>query len=165
MNKIIISSTILLLTCIAILFYSFINQEKTAFVNTIELYQSFHVTKERAKMLEQMQNQEKQKLDSMSIDIKSLRESGSNNAQQLGAMEAYFRQVQQQSQQKITSQSQAYEEEIWKQLNQYVIDYGNKYHYDYIFGATGNGSLMYSSEKQNITKKVLEYINGSYDGN
>jgi len=60
--------------------------------------------------------------------------------------------------------TQNYDGQIWKQINQYVKDYGKGKEYELIIGSAGNGSVMYSLDKLNITKEVLEYINSSYRG-
>ena len=57
-----------------------------------------------------------------------------------------------------------YLEQIWSQINQYVKEYGKENNYDFIFGATGNGTIMHANEKNDITKEVLKYINSRYEG-
>jgi outer membrane protein len=57
-----------------------------------------------------------------------------------------------------------YDEQIWKQINQYVRDYGSKHGYNYIYGAEGSGSLMYGSESEDITEEVVAYVNTSFKG-
>ncbi len=57
-----------------------------------------------------------------------------------------------------------YSSSIWMQINQYIEDYGREQQYDFIHGATGNGSLMYAHEAKNITEEVIQYINARYEG-
>lgn len=57
-----------------------------------------------------------------------------------------------------------YDEQIWKQINQYVRDYGAKHGYNYIYGAEGSGSLMYGSDSENITEDIVGYVNESFKG-
>lgn len=57
-----------------------------------------------------------------------------------------------------------YDEQIWKQINQYVRDFGAKNGYNYIYGAEGSGSLMYGSDSENITEEIVGYVNSSFKG-
>ena len=57
-----------------------------------------------------------------------------------------------------------YDAQIFKQLNQYVTDYGKENNINIIFGSMGNGSLMYADSTINITNKIVIYINKKYAG-
>jgi outer membrane protein len=57
-----------------------------------------------------------------------------------------------------------YDEQILEQLSQYIKDYGFNNDYDYVFGATGDGNILYGAEPADITEEVIEYINASYQG-
>jgi len=67
------------------------------------------------------------------------------------------------SEQLQTYQAQIHEQS-WNLLNKYVLEFGKKKHYRFIFGANGNGSLMYSADATDITAEVLEYANKEYNG-
>lgn len=54
--------------------------------------------------------------------------------------------------------------ESWNLLNEYILEYGKKYRYDFIYGANGEGNLMYASEGKDITDKVIEFSNKKYNG-
>lgn len=60
--------------------------------------------------------------------------------------------------------SARYTNTIWTQINQYIGDYGKDNEYDFIYGATGNGSLMYGNEAKNLTNEVVIYMNKKYEG-
>jgi outer membrane protein len=60
--------------------------------------------------------------------------------------------------------SAQFDEQIFRQMNQYVKDFGEKKSYSYIFGANGQGVLMYAKESEDITDEVLKYINERYKG-
>ena len=57
-----------------------------------------------------------------------------------------------------------YEEQILKQLNQFIYDYGKENGIDFIYGASGNGNLMYASDKYDITETIIKYVNQRYSG-
>jgi Skp family chaperone for outer membrane proteins len=60
--------------------------------------------------------------------------------------------------------AEQYTQAIWKQINQYINDYGKANKYDFIYGASGNGNLMYAGEHKNVTQEVINYINSRYEG-
>ena len=54
---------------------------------------------------------------------------------------------------------------VWTQINKYVIDFGVENNLNYIFGATGDGTLMYAADDINISAEVIDYMNERYNGN
>jgi outer membrane protein len=62
------------------------------------------------------------------------------------------------------AQAQQYTDEVWKQLNQYIKEFGIENGYDYIIGANGEGSLMYAKEQHDISKELTLYVNEKYAG-
>ena len=62
-----------------------------------------------------------------------------------------------------SAQMKQYDDQILSQLNQYVKDYGNENHYQYIFGNTA-GSIMQADETLNLTAPITQYVNERYAG-
>lgn len=60
--------------------------------------------------------------------------------------------------------SAQYTAESWKLINQYVSDFGKKEGIVFIYGATGDGTLMYADQAYDITEEVIQYINERYEG-
>ncbi len=65
---------------------------------------------------------------------------------------------------KVQELSARYTTDIWKRINEYVSAYGEEHGYDFIFGASGDGSLMYAREGCDITDEVIGYVNRKYNG-
>jgi outer membrane protein len=57
-----------------------------------------------------------------------------------------------------------YSDQIWTQINQYAGDFGKSNGYDYILGASGDGTLMYANESKDVTEELKVYINTKYQG-
>lgn len=55
-------------------------------------------------------------------------------------------------------------EKIWGQLNQYISDFGKEKNYDIVFGASGDGKIMYAKDEVDVTEEVIEYVNNKYAG-
>jgi outer membrane protein len=67
-------------------------------------------------------------------------------------------------QQKQSELTQALYKQVWSTLNEYVIQYGKEKGFKFIYGANGTGSIMYASERANITADVLKFSNKKYSG-
>jgi outer membrane protein len=60
--------------------------------------------------------------------------------------------------------AEQYSQQIWKQINQYVSDYGKENNFSFIYGASGNGAIMYAQDKYDVTIELTSYINEKYKG-
>ena len=60
--------------------------------------------------------------------------------------------------------SNEYYTKIMSRINQYVEEFGKEKRYAIIFGANGQGNIMYAEDSKDITKEVLEYVNSRYNG-
>ncbi|HYG50803.1 MAG TPA: OmpH family outer membrane protein [Flavobacteriales bacterium] len=61
-------------------------------------------------------------------------------------------------------QAREMDEKIWKQINQYVKDYGEEKGLDIVFGTSGTGNIMYAKGDLDITDELVMYINKKYLG-
>lgn len=60
--------------------------------------------------------------------------------------------------------SEKFTADIWSEINRSIERFGKEKGYDFIYGATGNGSLMFANSSGDVTKDMIEYINESYAG-
>jgi outer membrane protein len=63
-----------------------------------------------------------------------------------------------------TQLTEQFTSEIWAFINSGITEYGEVHGYDFIFGATGDGSLMFARESTNVTDSVIQFINHKYSG-
>ena len=54
---------------------------------------------------------------------------------------------------------------ILNQIDSYILEYGKKNNYKYLFGVTDNGNILYADEADDITDIILEELNNKYEGN
>ncbi len=169
-NLTIICAILCCAICLSITGYTWMNQPKTAYVNLGEVFENFAGKKELAFRLDRLKNQQKSMLDSMELTIRSLQQAA-KNAENGQAVLAKLQNTQQTYQylnaefsEQYQSQDESYSEKVWKQINQYVTDYGKDNGYDFIYGANGNGALMYGSSANNITEEIINHINERYEG-
>ncbi|MBI1227713.1 MAG: hypothetical protein GC192_20940 [Bacteroidetes bacterium] len=164
------SLTLLLVGSCFIHLFQLLNQPKTAYVQNAAVFAEFKGKVEIERKLKHEENQQKGILDSLGAGIEVLRTKlsafGDGKAVQtaLQEREAHYEQTAQTFLEEQQAKNYEYTEEIWKQINQYVLEYGKENGYDYIFGASGNGSMMYAGGTNDITEKVIEFINRRYEG-
>jgi len=132
-----------------------IEKPDQAFVINQELFAGFNGRSELNQKLEYVKERHKQVLDSLFVQMKN--EKDEEGLKSLSEKSRKFISDEQEL-------SERYTQQIWKQINAYVNDYGKENDYEMIFGANGSGSLMYAREAVNVTDEVLEYINKRYEG-
>ncbi len=172
-NKQIIWYTFLvILMCVSIGMnaFSLLKQKKVAYINNAVLFESFQGTKEFKLKLKKEDNRRQTIIDSLQLELVNLNNQIQTNPKNEKLIELYKNKGMY-SQQLINEfeylhekNNQEYTEQIWTQINDYVVAYGKEKNWDYIYGASGNGSLMYGSEEENITNEVIAYINEKYEG-
>jgi outer membrane protein len=128
--------------------------EKKAYVLNQRVFDEFTGKKELEDKLRSLRSSHKRILDSLAVSIRSQK----NNAQGIGQYQATLTQFEAQQQEV----SDRYTSDIWKRINQYITDYGKENDYTFIFGATGDGGLMFADDAVNITDPVIQYINQRY---
>jgi Skp family chaperone for outer membrane proteins len=136
--------------------YIFFNKEKSkkiAFVHNQKFFEQFKGTAELKVTLEASQNKFKAHLDS----IATLIQGGQTDLTPL-----YRQRVEELSLQH-QQLAERYTADIWKNINAEVLNFDKDNGYDFILGASGNGSLMYASEAKDITEAVTAYANAHYE--
>jgi len=142
-------------------------EPRTAYIQSYEVYEAFDGRKELQQRFENEVKQEKVQLDSMKLYLEQFSFSSNKSAeaqQKMQGLWSAYQQKKQKYQERYEERSTYYNDQIWKQINTYVQEYGKEQGYRYIFGASGNGSLMYGSEGENISQAVIEFINQKYQG-
>lgn len=144
--------------------------EKAAYIDTSVIYNDFRLKKELEGKMENIRNARKSVLDSMELRLKSLMGELQAKPNEKSLIEQFGSQRQEYLHRKESFEednerlADEYTGQIWKQLNQYISDYGKENGYSFIYGASGNGSLMYADKGYDITKQATEYANSRYNG-
>lgn len=159
----------LLLSVFSLLF-SVYSKEDLVFVDTGKLFADFKMSKELNKQMEGIQTARKSVLDSLyrnlTLATQEAKAKGEKDTEKLNhiyLMQDEFNYRQQKFQEENAQIMNDYNSKIFAQLNEYINEYGKKNKYTFVFGANGQGSLMFASDKKDITNEILEYINSRYD--
>ncbi|MCE3226351.1 MAG: outer rane chaperone Skp (OmpH) [Bacteroidetes bacterium] len=159
---------VIVVAAVLILGYkSYTGSKKLGFITTNKVFDEFVLKKELEGDLKKINLAKQSYLDSLKLKIQSMAiTSGSNNENALRIEE--FKKMYLLKEEQFNAENEAlfqqYNDKIWKQLNQYVEDYAKENGYDYLFGASGQGNLMYASETDDVTDDVLKYVNLKYSG-
>ncbi|KQC29386.1 OmpH family outer membrane protein [Flagellimonas eckloniae] len=71
---------------------------------------------------------------------------------------------QQAIQKQIQEEDQKMTQTVINDINAYVKEYGKENGYPIIFGAGGNGNIMYAVDASDLTETILEGLNTDYNG-
>ena len=147
------------------------NQTQSAYVNTAELYNGFLLKNELESTMIATEKARQRVLDSLEVNIRSMKEVLQAKETQTQEELVVFDQLRQQylmKEKQFAEDNQIlasqYTNQIWTQLNQYVKDFGEERGYDYLFGANGEGQMMYAKPQRNITEELTEFVSDKYNG-
>jgi outer membrane protein len=147
------------------------NKPRTVYIDTGRIYSEFKLSKELNAELESTIKARRASLDSLyrstkqNMEILQKKAGAKEEELAVAAMQeqAYFkreRQVEAENQ----NTSLAYNDKIWNQLNQYIMDYGKEHGYSFILGANGQGNIMYGDKQNDLTEETIHYVNARYEG-
>lgn len=159
----------LALSCTAVFLFKK-QEKKIAFVLITDLFNEFELKKEMETSYTKAKNARKRIIDSLEVDLSVL--AGRLQSKQVKQEDKELfdrRRHEYEQKRKLFDEdnlymSKQFDEQIIKQLNQYVSDFGKANQYDIIYGNTSNGSIMYGTDALNITKEVITFINNKYRG-
>lgn len=149
-------------------FWSSYKSKKIGYVNTSIVYDGFKLKKELETKYKTVQLTRQNLLDSIKFKVQYLSLKGNamneNEKMQINELQRSYLVKEKEFNEDNDVTATQYSEQIWKQINQFMSDYGKQNHYDVILGATGQGNIMYAKEQDDITKEIIEYINNKYSG-
>lgn len=143
---------------------------KSAFFLSADVYNEFEYKKELEFELESSHSSTKIILDSMETDLKTT--IALMQGTTLSDDELILLQRKQNSyidyrdvvESEYARKTEEYYALIWDRINGYIKEYGDENGYQYIFGANGDGSIMYANSSSDITTEITQYINNRYQG-
>jgi outer membrane protein len=163
-----------LLSLISVCVYHAFYGRKIAYIELKKVFDGFHMKAELETKYKEVEKQKNKILDSLSFKLKIMSKHfneiedktkiDKNELEQFGYRKEEFMGLQKQYQEENAVLSRKYDGQILERLTQYVIEFGKLHHYDIIFGAEGNGTLMYAREGINVSEDVIKFVNNKYKG-
>src|ERR1035437_859718 len=168
---ILIAVIILSLASISLSLFLLVTTPKPGYIEIGKLYAAFNYKKELEADYKNVESRRKTILDSLklnyNVQIAQYHQNkvlSSEATRQIQLMQEQYKMKEEQFKQDNTALADKYTQQILSQLNQYVQEFGKINNYSYIFGANSSGTLMYARDADNITDKVLTFINKKYEG-
>ena len=145
---------------------------KTAYINTESVYNSFDLKKKLERDLKETQSARQALLDSMRLQLEMLslqlqqedKKSDELLASRFNQMRENYFAKQREFEESNNALADQYTGQVWSQLNTYIKEFGANEDYEYIFGASGDGSLMYADDAVNVTDEISAFVNNRYQG-
>lgn len=163
-----IVNTSLLLVVLAFVAFSAMDKPKLAYVDLGTVFNEFEMQKELNNRLDQLSNTRQVQQDSLELNLQRIASSPEFDQNNPDARFMQLRTMYLQNQERFEQDNQRmvqeYDKQIWTQLNQYLNDFGTNANYTFVFGANGQGSVMFAEPELNLTQEVIAYINERYDG-
>ena len=147
-KSIVICINSLIALALIVYVYQLDHHKKSAFISNELVFNSFNGTKSMKEKLATLQSNQAKSIDSLANFY-----DGTDLEQKQMQLQVFFEHM-----------SNQYTVEIWKQINQYISDYGHANDLNFIYGATGSGNLMFAKDAFDITDEVIEYCNKRYEG-
>lgn len=176
MNKLAVSLAVLALVASVASYFLLQSNSDLVYVDVNKLLDGYSRTKVERKAFDKKTNVLKANVDSLLTDWQSelkvyekerasmskkeveLKQQLLNNKQQ------QLNNYQQAIQKQIQEEDQKMTQTVINDINAYVKDYGKNNGYPIIFGAGGNGNIMYAADASDLTEEVLTGLNNQYEG-
>lgn len=145
-------------------------QKQQAYIDIIRVFNEFKLKKELTTKLDDIQLKRNEILDSLKIRYQATmvefekKDKKDVSVREIELIRQEYILKEQQFKEANENMSAQYNEQVWTQLNAYLKEYGEKSDYEFIFGANGQGSLIYARKDKEITEDVIRFVNGKYDG-
>lgn len=144
--------------------YFFGKNDNTAYFDFNKVYNNCSLKEKLETDLEKVFSKRKSELDSMQLELSLL--SGkidSKNAsplefQTFEDLKERFLTMQERYEQENMRLKETYTSQIRKEINDKARSFAEDKGYTYLFAAMGDGTIMYASEKNDVTKEFQEFI-------
>lgn len=156
------ASFILAIASCSISIYLLQQKKSICFVDNGKLYDGFTLKKEYEKQIEKLRMSRKNMLDSIEFSIKQFESRNLENESKFA--QEYYMEKAKQFEEDEENLLAEYNQQIWKRLNQYAIDFAKEKNVDILLGASGNGNLLFGNEKIDLTNDLIAYSNKKYNG-
>ena len=163
MNKIVaVFAIVLSILALSFSIYQYSQKKEIFYVENGKLYDGFNLKKEYETQIQKLRIERGNQLDSLALHIKQLEAQKLTNEAQY--VQEFYVQKAKKFEEDETALLSEYNQQIWKRLNQYAIEYSKEKNIDILIGASGNGTILHANEKLDVTNDLINYANKRYSG-
>lgn len=167
---------IVLFALLGLLFWLVIGREtvnaKYAYVDVPRVFDEFLMKKELQKKYNNQMAGRKALVDSLGFQLQKTAIELENNPtpspkelESFASRRAQYMELVKKFDEEDHQLNSEYDAQIFKQMNQYIRDFGEEKGYTMLFGSMGNGNIMYAEETVDKTDEVIHFLNEKYQGN
>lgn len=131
---------------------------KIVYIDNIKVFESFEMKKDYDKKIENEVKGDREELDNL-IDLLN----STKDELELIKLKKVFVEKKQLFESNFQDLAKTYTNMVNSRLNEYLKKYANTHNISFILGGTGQGNVMYVNDQSDITDKVIEFINHSYN--
>jgi Skp family chaperone for outer membrane proteins len=141
---------------------SFFAGSTTVFVDLQKVYNGFKLKEELEAEYNQIITEQSKTLDSLNLLLIKAQNDGDPKQYELlnNEYQLYSEQLSATS----DNLSEKLQSQIWAQITQFFTEYGEDHNLDFVFGAAGNGSIMYANKELDVTEEIIVELNDWYEG-
>lgn len=164
-NKLIIlyiTNIALLLFILVISFFPNLlpTHKKIVYVNSIEVFDGFAMTKEIKRAGEKEFNSKKIILDNLYSNLQSPKISASQKKELMQQFIQGKEELEQFNQTFAAEQST----QIWSRIKSYTAEFSKDKNYQLVLGSDNKQVVLFADENIDVTKDLLTYLNKKYEG-
>lgn len=126
------------------------------FINSSKVMQQYHGTAAKRHQLELFAIRWQRSLDSLTTALGAARLSVTERELRVNRYRVML-------QQKLQAASQQADQELLREVNQYLKTYGESQHYNFILGANESGNIVYAAPDKDLTLAIIRGLNQQYD--
>jgi len=169
MNKIIYHIITVLVTLAISLsvLYSLNVFKKEGYIDTAQVFNEFELKKFLEHKLEKQLLEYKQELDGLNLTLQNTYKDSVNGATKYIKIKELEQLIEKKTYDALNvenSLKEQYNNQIWKQLNEYITAFGEHNNIDLLYGTSGQGNIAFAKEEYNYTAACLEFVNDKYQG-
>jgi len=157
----ILNSALLMGIIVAGIIYFSDDKQSMTYVDNIQLFNGFNMTKDIKLIEEKKMNHKAKQLDSLYKMLQLEKNQKSNQSKRL-VMEINNQRDELQGIQENYKNNLS--QDVWNRLNSYIAEYSENHEIEIVFGTNGNGNVMYAEKGIDITNEILEFSNNKYEG-
>lgn len=152
------------------LFYS-CQSEKTGYVESDRLLIEYNKTSTAAKEIEKSTELLRNRFDTLQVELENLQKKFTKDLgsfseserqykeQEINRKQADVQRYYQNMSEEIRKQDAEVTRKLLKEISEVVKSYGEKHGYDYIYGATTSGNIVYAKPTKDLTDDIIKILN------
>ncbi len=164
----------LIIALITLVTLSACTQQKTGYVDSIEMMKEYKAVKALEQEIEEKQNTlqatyqqialafDKEVQEFQSKSKKMSQKNGEARYQELMMKQQQIQQSQQNESAKLQNESQEEMNKIIDDVKDFVKDYAKENGFTYILGSNDSGNVLYGDSKMDLTETILDALNKEY---